>query len=202
MPIRKPTGLITRAETKEDRAKREETDALFRTTVPLPKNVPPELTGSKIAIEAWKRTMKTYRGMKSEIVSGLDYDVLVEYCLTIQELADLRERYIHIQDQTIFIERNEKVFRKAGIKAVLEEWAVKAWSLNDSYELLRKIGLRLDQKRDRINKLRHALYLTPRARTGVAPAKKDPEKDDDDPMGDLLRESDQELNGHVQPQES
>lgn len=86
-----------------------------------------------------------------------------------------------------------------GSLAEVERWEAKAVELAskclDAFEAVVKLDGRADRKRDLLFKLRQSLYLTPRARAGAAPDKKEEEPKVVDPLEALLDDVNDFVNG-------
>jgi phage terminase small subunit len=121
---------------------------------------PAMLRGNAAAQKVWRRVMRLYADVEATIVTGLDQDLLIEYCTVVAEVEELN-----------------------GLRAALA----------DDMDALIKLDARVDRKRAHLHKLRESLYLTPRARAGVAPAAAQAEETPDE-MEQLLGEVVQYVN--------
>ncbi len=180
MPTRKPTALIERHETAAEFAVREGKDAALRPGRKLTANPPAQLKGHKVAQKAWRRLMRLYGELEAEIVTRMDVDMLVDYCMLIeqvQELDDMRRSAVKVWET---------------LNCALDEFDGNA---KDRYKLAIHVGYalndvvkfdgRADRKRDLLFKLRQSLYITPRARAGSIPNQKKPEEPID-PLAQML----------------
>lgn len=214
MPARKPKALITRHETKAEIRQREDRESSMRPEQELPRGAPARLAGHKVAGETWRRLIRLYSETKDPIVSKLDQDLLVDYCILMEQLVemDLMRKSaadIHqlILSRIAAIEKKRAELKKRiaeaeisfelaqeldGLKAqdeALEEKQLDlALRLTNAFDTILKLDARVDLKRAKIHTLRQSLYLTPRARAGVAPEKKEKPEEPDE-MEKLLNEA-------------
>jgi len=182
MPAPKPSSLINRHETAEERAEREEREAALRPNRTLPQNPPASLRGRKTAEVVWRRLIRMYGELEAEIITRLDMDLLVDYCLLaeqVSEMDDMRKTAVFNYE---LLSRLQKKYIDDGKE---ESASFLASKITASFESILKIDGRVDRKRDLMFKLRQSLYLTPRARAGTAPKGKAPEEPID-PMDALL----------------
>lgn len=196
MPTKKPRSLIVRHETAAEKAARAAHDAQFRSERALPMEAPARLNGHPLAEAAWRRLMREYSALDGEIVTRMDMDLLIDYCILIEQVHEMDElrkaalRTWEILDK-IWIEDHEQW--KAATKFEYVE------KINDALDDLMKLDTRADRKRTLLLQLRQSLYLTPRARAGVAPKAKEKDNEPVDDMESLLNEVEEELNaGHEQ----
>lgn len=168
MPKAKPTGLITRAETKESKQKRKSAEKALTPVGDLPK-MPAALKGNRIASGVYTRLIKDYGSLEAKIISKLDYDILVDYCLMMAEVLELSNTRKQVSERADEAETLDELLAAAG--------------------LLLKIDARSDRKRSQLHVLRQSLYLTPRARAGVNPPTKKEEEPEDE-LERLLNEID------------
>lgn len=121
--------------------------------------------------------MRTYNEIESAVVTRMDTDLLIDYCILseqVAELDDLRRASFDVwkslNDKWPEV---EKSLRGAEIIAAVAQ-------LQSAFTDVVKLDGRVDRKRALLLQLRQSLYLTPRARAGVAPKPKDPEVPPDD----------------------
>jgi hypothetical protein len=187
MPARKPSSLNAMSTTKEERSKRESAESAMTPRIALNTALPLRLRGRghTNGAAAWKQAMKTYASTDSIIATAFDTELLVNYCLAIEEaieLADLRAVII------LNWKDSEKALKKIKKTADnLKEWTAMQEVVNGFYMRIQGMDARLDGKKKLILAMQQSLYLTPRSRAGVAPTDKEPEHDDD-PMAALLNE--------------
>ena len=55
----------------------------------LPMSEPARLRDHKLASEVWRRSMRVYAELESTIVTRLDMDLLVDYCMLMEQLSEL-----------------------------------------------------------------------------------------------------------------
>jgi phage terminase small subunit len=199
MPARKPAALIVRHETAAEKRQRAERESALRPGQGLPMAAPARLAGHEQASAAWRRLMRMYGDVEGEIVTRLDMDLLVDYCMLLEQLAELD----HMRKTTyqIWLDLGQAHDRakKAAAKSeqelkgdqVSDEQVAAAEKLHDravmlalkcvdAFEAVVKLDGRVDRKRALLLQLRQALYLTPRSRAGTAPVKKEAEEPLDD----------------------
>ncbi len=142
-----------------------------------------------MASAAWRRLMRIYSELEGQIVTRLDMDLLIDYCMLMEQLAEMdqmRKSAVEIWQQ----------FEKARVEKQKDdpERALDlAVSALHAFDDIVKLDARVDRKRAELHKWRQSLYLTPRARAGAAPEKKvEPEPLSE--MDKLLDEVDQFVN--------
>ena len=172
MPARKPKSLIVRHETAAEKDARIAGEEALRPAKGLPMSPPARLRDHQVASAAWRRVMRMYAELEGEIVTRLDYDLLVDYCLLIEQVAELdRMRKAAYQVWMRLGEEYDKLVEDGQAEEALKLIG----KMGDAFDGVVKLDGRVDRKRDLVFKLRQSLYLTPRARAGVAPAKKEKE---------------------------
>jgi len=107
------------------------------------------------------------------VVTRLDADLLVDYCMLIEQIAELDK--MRRSTYTMW-ERVSGDMDAASIEVALQATAL----ADDLLESLVKIDARADRKRALATQMRQSLYLTPRARAGVAPKQKEKEEQPDE----------------------
>jgi phage terminase small subunit len=191
MPARKPKSLIVRHETAAEKDARIASENALRPAKGLPMNPPARLRDHQVASAAWRRVMRMYAELEGEIVTRLDYDLLVDYCLLIEQVAELdRMRKTAYQAWQMLGD----VYGKLVEDGQAEEAVKLIGKMTDAFDGVVKLDGRVDRKRDLVFKLRQSLYLTPRARAGVAPAKKEKEAPKDE-LESLLDDVSNFING-------
>lgn len=168
MPASKPQSLHTSAKTKADRQARQQAEDEVTPKGELPKSVR-ALHGHKVAQAIWKRLAAEYAGLEATIVTRLDVDMLVDYCLMMEQMVDL------------------DAARKKAVDVVAKPETVE--QMLKGLELLNRLDARADRKRALLLQWRQSLYLTPRARAGAVAARKPPEQPVDE-LERLLNEVD------------
>jgi phage terminase small subunit len=175
MPAKKPASLLARHDLKTDRKQRTDGEAALQPRDPLRLKPPQQLTGHKVASTLWRRMIEMYQGLTAEIVSRMDEDMLVDYCILYEqsiELDKLRTAAMKNYDKA------QKTLNKKAEKNEIDPKILIKWlnSVNWSLGEIVKLDARVDRKRALLHTLRQSLYLTPRSRAGVAPQEKPPEK--------------------------
>ncbi len=206
MPAPKPKSLITRHETKAEQAEREERESAVMPSRPLPKQAPAILKGQKVASETWRRLVRMYSELEAEIVSRLDMDLLVDYCMLTQQVAELdvmRQSaysvWMRLSKKHEELAKEAKTFADDGKRTEAKEKSELALEyatkVVGAFDAIVKLDARSERKRALLKQYRESLYMTPRARAGVAPKGKEPESEEDDPMDKLLNEVTDFVNG-------
>lgn len=172
MAPRKPQSLITRHETAAEKAERARRESLTRPAKALPVQAPALLDGHEVAQAAWRRTLREFAAIDGEIVTRLDMGLLVDYCLALEQLAEvdvMRKTAFRVYEQVTALYDN---FMTRGQD---EQAANLIPKITLAFDSTVKLDGRADRKRDLIFRMRQNMYLTPRARAGVAPkAKEEP----------------------------
>jgi hypothetical protein len=175
MPAPKPHGLITRHQLTADRQKRAAGEAALQPRDPLQQKPPERLHGHDHASALWRQLILMYTGLAAEIVSNMDQDMLVDYCLLDEqciEMDKLRQAAMrnYTRSQRALDRRAES--KTIDIKSLARLQDSVNWCLNE----IVKLDARVDRKRALLHTLRQSLYLTPRSRAGVTPPEKGPEE--------------------------
>jgi phage terminase small subunit len=190
MPARKPAGLINRAETKAKRAARVDGEQSLTPEKSLPMRPPARLLGHETAVATWRRTLRTYGEIEAQVVTRLDSDLLVDYCILMEQVHELDE----IRQTAYKVWKTIKAsWARIATTGDADEIGKKAQELAAALSEIVKLDGRGDRKRALLLQLRQSLYLTPRARAGAAPKKKEEEQPLDD-MDMLLSGINDELN--------
>ena len=191
MPARKPKSLIVRHETAAEKSDRAEHESEMRPDKSLPLTAPARLQKHETASAIWRRLMRLYSDLDGEIVTRLDMDLLVDYCILMEQVTEL-----DMMRKTAYIawlqlaKKHEELSKNKKSDEALEI----ALKVVGAFDAIIKLDSRADRKRALLHQWRQSLYLTPRARAGVAPSKKDPEPPPD-PMETLLNEVTEFMNG-------
>lgn len=216
MPARKPQGLKTRHDTKTDIETRVANEEAMAPERDLPMSAPARLKGHEVASEVWRRLMRGWAEIEARVVTRLDMDLLVDYCLLMEQVAELdlmrkttyrqwlelgaahdkaiakaleAKRAAEEQAEMVKETGGEMPEKGLGSVAEVEKWEDRAVALAarclDAFEAVVKLDSRVDRKRSLLLNWRQSLYLTPRARAGVAPEKKAKEEPPD-PLEQLL----------------
>jgi hypothetical protein len=189
MPARKPAGLSKRHSTKAERKAKTAAESAMTPKAELPAKPPAALTGHTVAAKLWKQTINMYGDLDAQIVSMLDQDLLIDYCLIVEQLGEMDQLRT---DAMKSWERAETTIKKKAKIADGKEFVRMLMALNHAFDEITKLDARVDIKRKLLLQLRQSLYLTPRSRAGVAPAEKPPEKPKSD-MEKLLDEDEVEV---------
>ena len=194
MPAKKPADLVVRHETLEEKNQRISAEIANKTGRNLPSSAPKELKGHTFARESWRRLMREFESLKAERVDSQDRDLLIAYCLTLEEeqdllvmrsaaLADWKDR----REDVLMHRKHMADYDREG-----ETWDMLAKQLLQivnkvqlAYKTVLDIDARLDRKRSSLREYQQQMYLTPRSRAGVVPERAE-EEDQLDEMEKLL----------------
>ncbi len=171
MPARKPKALITRHETAAEQRERESREAAMRPEQGLPM-APARLEGHAVAAATWRRLIRLYGEIEGEIITRLDMDLLIDYCMLSEQLAEMDK-----MRASVVAAWQKMMDDKADPEAVMS-----------AVDTAVKLDGRIDRKRALLFQMRQSLYMTPRARAGVAPAKREEPEEPTD-MDQLLAEA-------------
>jgi phage terminase small subunit len=138
----------------------------------------------KIAAEAWRRVMREYRSLEGEIVTRLDLDLLLDYCVLAEQVHELDAMRATSREIYKNLSKLYNQFMKNGQET---DAVMMANKVTGAFDAIVKLDGRVDRKRDLMFKMRQHLYLTPRSRAGVAPSQKEREKEVD-PLEAFLNE--------------
>lgn len=175
MPKAKPMALNPAKRRKSEIEERQAAELSLTPISELPES-PVQLKGHAAALAIYRRLMSLYAELVAEVVTALDLDTLLDYCLTMEQIGELDRLRNGLMRQLIRAKSDEKKFQ-------LES-------------RLLSVDARAERKRVLAHRLRESLYLTPRARAGAAPPRKpaEPERDE---MDTLLAEVGSVMDGHV-----
>ena len=195
MPAKKPADLVVRHETLDEKNQRISAENANKTGRNLPTSAPKELKGHTFARESWRRLMREFDSLKAERVDSQDRDLLIAYCLTLEEEQDLLVmRSAALSDwkdrrEDVLMHRRHMVDYKDSEG---DTWEVLAKQLvqivnkvQAAYKTVLDIDARLDRKRSSLLGYQQQMYLTPRSRAGVVPERAE-EEDPLDEMEKLL----------------
>lgn len=191
MPVKKPRNLIVRHETKAEKLVREKRESALSSSRNLPAEAPSRLNEHPIAAAAWRRLMREYASIEGEIVTRLDMDILIDYCILIEQISelDLMRKVAY----TLWLDFSKK-HKDLKNQGEIDEAIAMAVNVVGAFDAIVKLDARADQKRKSLLQLRQSLYLTPRSRAGVAPKGKEEETPPDD-LEQLLDEVTDFVNG-------
>lgn len=174
MPATKPKTLSRRHNTAAERKAKAAAESAVTPRTRLPAKPPAELTGHKTACAVWKRTVALYAEVDGTIATAFDRDLLVKYCLLEEESLELAALRKEIKQEYAAQLKAARRFHPTSkeIKDYVNMWNV----VNALFQRFQGMDARLDGKRKLLHVLSMSLYLTPRARAGVAPPEKPPAK--------------------------
>lgn len=191
MPAPKPRGLITRAETKAAKQARADAESAMKPGRGLPANPPARLNGHETAAAVWRRLMRMYGELEATVVTRLDQDLLIDYCILTEQTAEMDDmRRAAYQVWADLKRRWDAALADKRPVDVIDE-AVDRMQIALAEAV--KLDGRVDRKRALLLQWRQSLYLTPRARAGAAPEQKAPPEVPDE-MEKLLGEVSQFVN--------
>lgn len=166
MPARKPTGLNTRHDSLTEKEDREKKEAAMKPRTRLDIAAPARLSGHKTAIAQWKKTIGLYQETEAEIATAFDENLLIDYCLIVEELPRLEKLRDEMQEAWSAELKTVKRMKNGDEK--IKQWGV----VNALYQNFKGMDARVDGKRKLKHEAETKLYLTPRSRAGVAPPEK------------------------------
>jgi phage terminase small subunit len=181
MPAPKPAALHTRHSTKPEIEKRAAQEEALTPQQRLPA-LPRRLKGHSIAEATWRRMMGEYAKIDAVLVTRLDMDQLVDYCILEEQKTEIDQMRKAAYESMLILVKARDAMLKAGNT---QETAKLAERVIDKTNEVIQLDGRADRKRDLLLKLRQSLYLTPRARAGAAPKTKVDEPPED-PFEQLL----------------
>jgi len=135
--------------------------------------------------------MRVYGEIEGEIVTRLDMDLLVDYCILMEQIGEMDGMRCTAHKLYMALQEMFELARDNGDSERIENLATK---INYSFDAIVKLDARADRKRALLLQHRQSLYLTPRARAGAAPAKKEQESPADE-FEQMLNEISQGMNG-------
>jgi phage terminase small subunit len=173
----KPSGLVTRAETKAKKAERAQKEDTLRPKRGLPNDAPGQLKDYPVARATWRAAMREYNDLEREIVTRLDMAHLVDYCMLAQHLSEIE--YMRKAAYQAWLELANEYDRLAELEKA-DEAVIMATKVVGAFDAVTKLDTRAERKRALIKQWRESLYLTPRARAGTVPPTKEKEVPPDD----------------------
>lgn len=184
MPARKPSGLNVRHDTAAEKEARISAEEAIKPKRRLPTEEPAALRGHQVAAREWRRLMAMYNDLEAEIVSRLDMGMLLDYCILIEQLADLDELRAGALDEwrsgKITLEKIRAKLDDPDGGVTVAAYTKAAEAVNWLFDKVVKVDGRVDRKRALLLQLRQSLYLTPRSRAGVNPEQKPVEEPEDE----------------------
>ena len=181
MPAPKPVGLHTRHATKPEIEKRAAQEKALTGDTKLPA-MPARLKDHPVAQATWRRIKREYDKVEAVVVTRLDMDQLIEYCMLEEQKVEIDLMRRAAYDSMRVLANQLELLRKKGD---LEGAAKVASRVIDATNEVVQLDSRADRKRDLLMKFRQSLYLTPKARAGAAPKTK-VEEPPVDPFEQLL----------------
>jgi len=193
MPARKPSALIERHETADEKAARVASETAMTPKKKLSESVPAALSNNQIAAREWRKLIRLYNSIDADIVSKLDMGMLLDYCMLVEQMVELDELRKAAVDgwraaQRVLEAIQRRINENPDADIDLKGFAKAQEAVNWAYDKIIKVDGRVDRKRALLLQLRQSLYLTPRSRAGVAPADK-PKEEPEDEMTMLLKSS-------------
>lgn len=177
MPARKPASLINRHETAAERRAREDRESSVRPARGLPVNAPAALKDHKVAQAAYRAAIRMYGELDGEIVTRLDLDHLVNFCLLLQHLSEINHmRKVAYDAWLVLAKEHERLVQEDET----EKAVAMAIRVVGAFDAIAKLDTRFERKSALLKQYRESLYLTPRARAGAAPDKKEPPEEPDE----------------------
>lgn len=173
MPTRKPLDLHTRHATLAEKADRAEAEQSMRSDRPLSEYPPARLKDDDVAKATWRRMIREYGRVEAQIISRLDMDLLIDYCLGTSQLQEIDK--MRNVAYAVWLDLAGEHERLKKVKADSMFIVAMALKVSGAFETITKLDARADQKRKMLLQMRQSLYLTPRARAGVAPGDKEKE---------------------------
>jgi hypothetical protein len=125
--------------------------------------------------------MRVYGELEAQIVNRLDLDLLVDYCLLVEQVDELDAMRKAAYEAWRRLCEQAQAEEGAGTEEILQGQA----ALIVMQAEVVKLDGRADRKRALLHQMRQSLYLTPRSRAGAAPARREAEPEAD-PMEQLL----------------
>jgi len=177
MPAKKPASLIKRHETAAERQTRAANEAALRPGRGLPISAPAVLKGHDIAVRTWRAAIRMYGDLEGEIVTRLDKDQLVDYCMLVQHLSEID----HMRDMAYraWLELANEHDRMLE-EELIDEAVLMAVKVVGAFDAITRLDTRAERKRALLKQYRESLYLTPRSRAGTAPDQKAPPEPKDE----------------------
>ncbi len=126
--------------------------------------------------------MREFSRVEAVLVTRLDMDQLIDYCILEEQKAEIDTMRKAAYDSLIILIKARDTALANGL---LEDAGKLAGRVVDASDAVIQLDSRSDRKRDLLLKLRQSLYLTPRARAGAAPKTK-VEDPPEDPFEQLL----------------
>jgi len=165
MPARKPQALHTRHSTKSEIEERAAQEEMLQPGRALPVE-PARFADHQVAGATWRRLMREFNSVEGVIVTRLDMDLMIDYCMVVEQLAEIDQMRGVAYETWLSISKKYKTMKNLGEDEEAVRMAIKVVG---AFDAILKFDGRADRKRDLLLKMRQSLYLTPRARAGTAP---------------------------------
>jgi hypothetical protein len=176
MSAKKPIDLVEEHVSKNTRAQRAAGETLLTPKIPLMLKAPAKLKG-EVARNTWKETVALYFGLDARIVSALDRGLLVDYCITCGQLAEIDALRANAMSNYLKAQKSLDTMLASKKKTDIDSKKLLQLinAVNWQMDSIIKLDNRVDRKRALLHTMRQALYLTPRSRAGVVPQDRVPE---------------------------
>lgn len=203
MPAKKPADLVVRNETLDEKNQRISRENANKTGRKLPTSAPKELKDFPIAKEAWRRLLREFNSLKAERVDTQDRDLLLDYCMSLQEEDDLlfmrKSAFDDWKNRRDDVETHRKQMKDFGKEQTgQDDWKIMTEELiklvnkvQAAYKTVLDIDARLDRKRSALLSYQQQMYMTPRSRAGVVAEREEVQNDVDEMealLGDPVRQ--------------
>lgn len=190
MPARKPSSLVDheRHQSAADRDARASAESALTPKTKLPDKPPAALSGRNHtnAANHWIRLIKLYQEIEGTIATAFDENMLIKYCLVLEECDWLYSIRSEIEKE---YRRSAKLLSTVKPKGEqIKDYLNALVQVNALLARLQGFDARLDGKRKLALSLEQSLYLTPRSRAGVAPNEK-PNEPKKSGIGKLIDEN-------------
>ena len=138
MPARKPQGLKTRHDTKAEIGERVANEEAMQPDRELPMMAPARLREHQVAGEVWRRLMRGWSEIEATVVTRLDMDLLVDYCLLMEQVGEL-----DLMRKTTY-----RMWLELGVAhdAVIRKAVEAKETLDEQVEMVKKTGGELPEK--------------------------------------------------------
>lgn len=178
MPAKKPLSLSKRHSTRQEIDQRAEAESAMTPTTQLSTAPPPLLQKHRVARGVWSRLVQLYLGTQGTLITAFDEDLLVKYCVLEEECIWLEGKRAEVDKVAARV--NKLLANKEKAKQIdAESYVALLQQYSSLLTRVQGLDARLDGKRKLIHSLAQSLFLTPRSRSGVAPARREPEEPDE-----------------------
>lgn len=180
MPGRKPSSLnVGSKNSKQDRAARENLEAMITPKTELTITPPAELKGRKIACQVWTRVIELQLETEAAqagkpMITAFDERSLITFCKQVEEEKTLEAKLAKLdQAQEDLYKKVSKIKPK---KDNYRDWVSMWQQFNGLTSNFKGMSARLDAHRSSMHELSKSMYLTPSSRAGATPPTKGPEE--------------------------